>query len=84
MYVSPDVAGIIQQTGELAQNACFEYVTPELTLYVICRNPVFTKAFQNCGGNVRKLDNQLKTWLEENMERKEESADALHTPTAWS
>ena len=76
MYVSPDVAGIIQQTGELAQNACFEYVTPELTLYVICRNPVFTKAFQNCGGNVRKLDNQLKTWLEENMERKEESADA--------
>lgn len=75
MYASPEVMNILQQTGELAQNARFEYVTPELTLYVVCRNPVFAKAFRNCDGSVAKLDYQLKTWLEENMERTEESDD---------
>lgn len=75
MYASPEVVNILQQAGELAQNARFEYVTPELTLYVVCRNPVFAKAFQNCDGSVAKLDYQLKTWLEENMERKEEADD---------
>ncbi len=68
MYVSSEVAEIINQTYMLAKNARFEYVTPELLLYVICRNKVFTRAFQNCDGSVRKLDFELKTWLEENME----------------
>ena len=76
MYVSPEVAEIIQQSVTLAQNAGFEYVTPELTLYVICRNPVFARAFRNCDGSVRKLDYQLKTWLEENMERRNEDIPA--------
>ena len=69
MYVSTEVAEIINQTYLMAKNAGFEYVTPELLLYVICRNKVFVRAFQNCDGNVRKLDFQLKTWLEENMEQ---------------
>ena len=77
MYVSPEVAQLIQQTLELAQHARFEYVTPELVLYVICRNPVFAKAFKNCGGNVRKLDYQLKTWLEENMETQDGNFEDL-------
>ena len=88
MYVSPEVAEIIQKTVKMAQDARFEYVTPELTLYVICGNPVFAKAFRNCDGNVRKLDCQLKTWLEENMEQTEEEAEetsgeeaSAHTPT---
>ena len=88
MYVSPEVAEIIQKTVKMAQDARFEYVTPELTLYVICGNPVFAKAFRNCDGNVRKLDCQLKTWLEENMEQTEEEAaettgeeTSAHTPT---
>ena len=68
MYVSSEVAEIINQTYMLAKNARFEYVTPELLLYVICRNKVFARAFQNCDGIVRKLDFELKTWLEENME----------------
>ena len=69
MYVSPEVAEIINQTFALAKNARFEYVTPELLLYVLCRNKAFARAFQNCDGSVRKLDFELKTWLEENMEQ---------------
>lgn len=69
MYVSSEVAELIQQASSLAQNAHFEYVTPELILYVICRNPIFACAFRNCDGNVRLLDTQLRTWLEENMDQ---------------
>lgn len=72
MYVSSEVAEIISQTFMLAKNARFEYVTPELLLYVICRNKAFIRAFQNCDGSVKKLDFELKTWLEENMEQSPE------------
>lgn len=80
MYVSSEVAAMIQQASSLAQNARFEYITPELLLYVICRNPVFAQAFRNCDGSVRQLDLQLKTWLEENMEQYEEIAENADTP----
>lgn len=79
MNVSPEVAEIIRQTAELARNAHFEYVTPELTLYVILRNPIFSKAFKNCDGSVRKLDYQLKTWLEENMGQIDEESEDFPT-----
>lgn len=69
MYLSPEVAELIRQACALADNARFEYVTPELLLYTACRNHVFAQAFQNCDGDVRMLDFQLKGWLEENMER---------------
>ena len=46
MYISSEVTELIQEASSLAQNARFEYVTPELLLYVICRNPVFARAFR--------------------------------------
>lgn len=76
MYVSSEVAEIISQTFMLAKNARFEYVTPELLLYVLCRNKVFVRAFQNCDGSVRRLDFELKTWLEENMEQSPEEYES--------
>ena len=69
MYISPEVAEILRQACALAENARYEYVTPELVLYAACRNKVFAQAFQNCDGSVKKLDFQLKSWLEENMEK---------------
>ena len=75
MELSPEVMKMLQQAVELARDARFEYVTPELILYVACQNPAFAKAFKNCDGNIRKLDYQLRTWLEENMETKEEGSE---------
>jgi ATP-dependent Clp protease ATP-binding subunit ClpA len=80
MYISSEVTELIQEASSLAQNARFEYVTPELLLYVICRNPVFARAFRNCDGSVRQLDYQLKTWLEENMEQFDETSDEKNGP----
>ncbi len=69
MYVSSEVAEIIEKAFSLAKSARFEYVTPELVLYAACQNPVFARAFAECGGSVRKLDRDLRTYLEEYMEQ---------------
>ena len=78
MHTSSEVAEIIGTVFSMAQSAHFEYVTPELALYVICQNKVFARAFENCGGNVRELDSQLRTYLDTYMERK--PAEAESTP----
>jgi len=78
MQVSGEVAEMIDTVFLLAGNARFEYVTPELMLYVACQNKVFAEAFENCGGKIQELDKNLKTYLEEYMERYEE--DAVCTP----
>lgn len=68
MYVSSEVAEIINKAFALAKNARFEYVTPELVLYVTCQNNVFARAFGECGGDTKALDRDLRTYLEEYME----------------
>ena len=78
MHTSSEVAEIIGTVFSMAQSAHFEYVTPELALYVICQNKVFARAFENCGGNVKELDSQLRTYLDTYMERK--PAEAESTP----
>ena len=72
MQVSREVAEIINTVFEMAKAEHFEFVTPELVLYVTCRNQVFAEAFQDCGGNVKELSKQLKGYLDEYMERTEE------------
>ena len=49
MYVSKEVADVIDRAYTLAKDARFEYVTPELALYAACENPVFARAFESCG-----------------------------------
>ncbi|MDE7476681.1 MAG: AAA family ATPase, partial [Lachnospiraceae bacterium] len=67
MQVSREVAEIINSVLILAKNRHYELVTPELVLYVICGNKVFAEAFEDCGGNVRKLSEQLEGYLNEYM-----------------
>ena len=60
MYVSSEVAELIEKAFSTAKAARFEYVTPEVALYAACQNPVFARAFENCGGNLRELDMDLR------------------------
>lgn len=77
MYVSAEVAEIINKAFSMAGSARFEYVTPELVLYAACGDRVFSRAFENCGGEIRILDRDLRTYLEEYLEKRpEESAEA--------
>lgn len=68
MSESKEVAEIINMAFTLAIDARFSLVTPELVLYVICQSDIFAEAFENCGGEIKKLDHDLKTYLEEYME----------------
>lgn len=70
MQISGEVADIVNRVFSLAESAHFEYVTPELFLYVICQNKVFARAFESCGGDVRELDRSLRTYVEEYMEQR--------------
>ncbi len=68
MYVSEDVAEIINSVMTLAKSSGFEYVTPELFLYIICRNKCFIEAFENCGGEIEQLYDNLAAYLDQFME----------------
>ncbi len=68
MSESKEVAEIINMAFTMAIDAQFALVTPELVLYIICQNGIFAEAFENCGGEIKKLDYDLKTFLEEYME----------------
>lgn len=73
MHISVEVAEIINAVMELAKRSHFEYVTPELALYVICKNKVFAQAFENCGGNIDELDYHLRDYLEQYMDMEEDA-----------
>lgn len=77
MHVSNEVASILNMIFFYAKDAHYEYVTPELLLYMICANKRFAKAFARCGGDVRRLEEDLKGYLDRYME---ETNDAGHTP----
>ncbi len=60
MQVTREVAEIINSVVVLAKNRHYELVTPELVLYVICGNKIFAEAFEDCGGNISELSEQLE------------------------
>lgn len=68
MRISEEVAQILDTVFVFVKDSRFEFVTPELVLYVICKNKIFARAFENCGGRVKELGNSLKAYMDEYME----------------
>lgn len=68
MRVTKEVADVLNGIFETAAKEQYEYVTPELLLYAIAARPTFRKAFENCGGDVKKLRDNLHDYLKDNME----------------
>lgn len=69
MHVSNEVAYIINAVLSLANKEHYELVTPELLLYVICKNRVFAEAFEGCGGNIPELEDKLGCYINEYIEK---------------
>ena len=67
MQVTREVAEIINSVVVLAKNRHYELVTPELVLYVICGNKIFAEAFEDCGGNISELSEQLEGYFNQYM-----------------
>lgn len=63
MNVSQEVAEYINEAVSQAVERHFELVTPELLLQVICRDGLFAEAFENCGGQIPELFENLEGYL---------------------
>ena len=78
MRISGEVAEMINAAITLAEKVHFELITPELFLYVVCQNNIFSQAFENCGGQIKKLADDITAYLNEYMEKGTE--DVKKTP----
>lgn len=68
MRVTKEVADVLNGIFETAAKEQYEYVTPELLLYAISGRPAFREAFENCGGDVKELRENLNGYLKDHME----------------
>lgn len=68
MHVTKEVADIVNAVFAMAEKFRYEYVTPELLLYIICKNQAFAQAFEECGGDIEKLKTDLRLYLDEYMD----------------
>lgn len=71
MKTTKEAGKILSDTIELAAARSHEYITPEHFLLVLCKNAFFQDAFELCGGNISRLENDLELYLTENLVRKE-------------
>ena len=71
MRVTKEVADVLNGTFAAASKDCYESVTPELLLYMIAGCSAFREAFEKCGGEIELLRDNLKGYLNENVEQME-------------
>ena len=67
MYISHDVSDVIIRARQLAQEWKHEYVTSEHVIIAMCEMEAFKEAFENTGGDVQSLKEDLIAYLEEVM-----------------
>lgn len=67
MKVTKEVADILNDAFDEAAREQYEFVTPELLLYMISGHHTFREAFENCGGDTDKLQDNLKAYLSQNL-----------------
>ena len=67
MKVTKEVSDVLNRTFDVAVRDRYEYVTPELLLYMISERPAFAEAFEGCGGDAEELRAELKAYLDENV-----------------
>ena len=79
MRVTKEVADVLNGTFAYAAKECYEYITPELLLYMIAGCRTFREAFENCGGEIEQLKDNLKGYLNDNIEQIEEVIQPLMT-----
>lgn len=67
MEMSKEVSEIISDSIEYAKENGLEYITPEVILLMVCKNQNFRDAFEECGGSIKKLKKNIKSFIAENI-----------------
>ena len=74
MELSKGAALVIQNAITYAQNNKYEFVTPEMLLLMILDDDIFADAFAECGGDLGLLENHLKEYISEYVEKRRKEA----------
>ncbi len=62
--MSKDTAAVLSDAIKYAKKKGLEMITPEVVLLFLCKNPVFSEAFEECGGDVEQLEKDLKSFID--------------------
>ena len=71
MNLSKDAMLVLQNAVELASSKNYEYITPELLLYMILDDPTFVIAYEECGGDVQSVRKKLLEYVDTYVDKKE-------------
>ena len=69
MNLSDDVLYVLKQCAAFAQEKHYEYVTPELFLYMMLSLDYFSDSVEDCGGDVNMLGKNLLGYISEYVEK---------------
>ncbi len=64
---SKEIEEMISESVLYAKEHKLEYITPEVFLLAICKNASFREAFNECGGDINKLEADLEDYITENI-----------------
>ena len=67
LNMSEDAASVLSDAIHYAKEKGLELITPEVILLSMCKNKTFREAFEDCGGNVHTLEEELSTFIRENL-----------------
>lgn len=84
MNLSSDAAAILRDSIIYATEHHYEYVTPEVLLLLMCNNPDFRAAFEECGGNIGTLADDLEHYSDEYIGKSDTDAPELSVGVAYT
>lgn len=71
MELSKEMMSLLYHAIEYAHSKGYEYVTPEILLLIITGDSDFSESFENLGGNIDKLRDDLESYAEEYIDKVE-------------
>ena len=84
MEMSKEVSEIISDSIEYAKENGLEYITPEVILLMVCKNQNFRDAFEECGGSIKKLKKNIKSFIAENIYSSENINPSLSDDSTYA
>ena len=71
MDFSEQAFNVINSAVQYAKDNKFEYVTPEILLLMMLGDETFSRAFEECGGNISVLADNLTVYINEYIEKRD-------------
>lgn len=84
MNLSNDVAAVLRDSIIYATEHHYEYVTPEILVLLMCNNSDFRAAFEECGGNVGTLAEDLEGYSDEYIGKSDTDTPELSVGVAYT